>query len=93
MDMFFRIALRLLGAVIGIILLLAFIIPLTLIFLVLFFLQKFFHIKIRQHRWIPPVFGKLDFRRLKEWGSFDNDDDDDIIDAEVIEVPKDCKTE
>ena len=89
MDMIFRVALRLIGAVLGIILLLVFIIPLMLVFLVLLFLQKFLHIKIRTHRWIPPIFGKLDFRRLKEWGNFDNDDDDDIIDAEVIEVPKD----
>ena len=89
MDMYLRIALRLIGAIIGIILLLAFILPLTAVFLVLFTLQKFFHIKIRAHRWIQPMFGKLDFRRLKDWATFD--DDDDIIDAEVIEVPKDCE--
>lgn len=91
MDMYLRVALRLIGAVLGILLLLAFIIPLMLIFLVLFFLQKFFHIRIRKHNWMPPIFGKLDFRRLKDWANFDNDEDDDIIDAEVIEVPEDCE--
>ena len=86
MDVILKAFFRLIGTIAGIILLLAFILPLIAVFLVLFVLQTLFHIKFVKTQWIRPLFGIADPWRKK---AKNVPDDGEVIDVEVVEVPDD----